>query len=142
MCTRKAIAARHLFTLRSQLMVLAAIALSTPLATSCRTSVNERTGNSFLRAAPNSVYPTRDGEWLAIGGNSQSIFRRLTALMGNPQLADDPRFATNQARVAHAAELDGIIASWTRSLDLEQANAALAAAGVPAGPVMSIAAIA
>jgi len=104
--------------------------------------VNERTGNRYLRAAPNSVYPTRDGAWLAIGGNSQSIFRRLTALMGQPGIADDPRFVTNQARAANSAALDALIETWTRTLDLETANAALAAAGVPAGPVMSIAAIA
>lgn len=104
--------------------------------------INQRTGNRYLRAAPNSVYPTREGEWLAIGGNSQSIFRRLMTLIGKPELADDPRFATNQARAANAPELDGIIAEWTRSLDLASANAALAEAGVPAGPVMSIAAIA
>jgi crotonobetainyl-CoA:carnitine CoA-transferase CaiB-like acyl-CoA transferase len=104
--------------------------------------VNERIGNRYLRAAPNSVYPTRDGEWLAIGGNSQSIFRRLCTLIGRPEIADDPRFATNQARAANAVELDAVIEAWTRALDLRTANAALADAGVPAGPVMSIAAIA
>ncbi|GAC1431047.1 MAG: CoA transferase [Candidatus Velthaea sp.] len=104
--------------------------------------VNARTGNRYLRAAPNSVYPTRDGEWLAIGGNSQSIFRRLVTLIGKPDIADDPRFATNQARAANAAELDGIIAAWTRTLDWQSANDALADAGVPAGPVLSIAGIA
>ncbi len=104
--------------------------------------INRRSGNRYLRAAPNSVYPTRDGEWLAIGGNSQSIFRRLCTLMGQPLLADDPRFATNQARAANVVALDAIIADWTRTLDIAGAAAALAEAGVPAGPVMSIAAIA
>jgi formyl-CoA transferase len=95
-----------------------------------------------MRAAPNSVYPTRDGEWLAIGGNSQSIFRRLVTLMGKPELADDPRFVTNQTRAANAKELDALIEAWTRTQDLQAVNAALAEAGVPAGPVMSIEAIA
>jgi crotonobetainyl-CoA:carnitine CoA-transferase CaiB-like acyl-CoA transferase len=104
--------------------------------------VNERTGNRYLRAAPNSVYPTRDGAWLAIGGNSQSIFRRLAVLIGKPELVDDPRFATNQARAANGPVLDAIVGEWTQTLELEAANAALATAGVPAGPVMSIAAIA
>jgi formyl-CoA transferase len=101
-----------------------------------------RKGNRYLRAAPNSVYPTRDGEWLAIAANGQSIFRRLTALMGRPELADDLRFNTNQARTANGTELDGVIEAWTRTLDLNAANEALAAASVPAGPVMSIAGIA
>jgi formyl-CoA transferase len=104
--------------------------------------INERTGNRYMRAAPNSVYPTRDGEWLAIGGNSQSIFRRLVTLMGKPELADDPRFVTNQTRAANAKELDALIEAWTRTQDLQAVNAALAEAGVPAGPVMSIEAIA
>ena len=55
MRTRNAIAARHLFALRSQLMVLAAIALSTPLATACRTSVNQPTGNIILNAPVTGV---------------------------------------------------------------------------------------
>jgi formyl-CoA transferase len=101
-----------------------------------------RTGNRYVRAAPNSVYPTRDGEWLAIGANGQAIFRRFAALIGRPELAEDPRFATNQARSANSVTLDGIIEGWTRSMDGAAANEALAAAGVPAGPVMSIAAIA
>jgi crotonobetainyl-CoA:carnitine CoA-transferase CaiB-like acyl-CoA transferase len=104
--------------------------------------VNRRTGNSYTRAVPNSIYPARDGEWLAIAGNSQSIFRRLTTLMGWPELADDPRFATNQARAANVAAIDEIIEAWTRTRDLRDLNDALAAAGVPAGPVMSIEAIA
>ena len=101
--------------------------------------VGRRTGNRYLRAAPNSVFPTRDGEWLAIAANGQGIFRRFTALMGRPELADDPRFATNQARTANGEELDRIIEAWTRTLDRQAANDALARAGVPAGPVMSIA---
>ncbi len=104
--------------------------------------VTVRTGNRYVRAAPNSVYPTRDGEWLAIGANGQAIFRRFATLIGRPELAGDPRFATNQARIANSAELDAIIENWTRSCDRGEANDALAAAGVPAGPVMSIADIA
>ena len=104
--------------------------------------INERTGNRYMRAAPNSVYPTRDREWIAIGGNSQSIFRRLVTLMEMPELADDPRFVTNQTRAANAIELDGLIETWTRTQNVRDLSAALAEAGVPAGPVMSIEAIA
>ena len=101
--------------------------------------VARRMGNRYLRAAPSGVYPTRDGHWLAIGGNSQGIFRRLTATMGKPDLADDPKFATNQARMLNIAELDEHIEQWTRTVDLPDAMKALAAAEVPAGPAMSIA---
>jgi formyl-CoA transferase len=103
--------------------------------------VARRTGNTLNSAAPSNVYPTRDGEWLAIGGNGQGIFRRLAGAMGSPELADDERFATNQARREHVALLDELIGAWTQGLDLADADAILAQAGVPAGPVMSIAQI-
>ena len=97
-----------------------------------------RTGNVLNSAAPSNVYPTRDGEWLAIGGNGQSIFRRLVTAMGRPELADEERFSTNQARRKNVAELDALIGAWTCTLDLHEADAIMAEAGVPAGPVMSV----
>jgi formyl-CoA transferase len=100
--------------------------------------VARRTGNVLNSAAPSNVYPTRDGEWLAIGGNGQSIFRRLVTAMGRPELADEERFSTNQARRKNVAELDAMIGAWTRTLDLHEADAIMAEAGVPAGPVMSV----
>jgi crotonobetainyl-CoA:carnitine CoA-transferase CaiB-like acyl-CoA transferase len=103
--------------------------------------VARRTGNTLNSAAPSNVYPTRDGEWLAIGGNGQGIFRRLVTAMGQPELADDARFASNQGRRRHVALLDELIGAWTKTLDLADADAILAQAGVPAGPVMSVAQI-
>jgi crotonobetainyl-CoA:carnitine CoA-transferase CaiB-like acyl-CoA transferase len=100
--------------------------------------IAKRMGNRYVRAAPSGVYPTRDGEWLAIGGNSQPIFRRLAAAMGRPEMADDPKFVTNQARTQNVVELDEAIETWTRTFDLAQALDVLAEAHVPAGPVMSV----
>lgn len=104
--------------------------------------VRERAGNSLQRAAPSSVYLSQDGHYLAIGGNGENVFRRLAEAMGKPELATDPRFHDNRARVAHIAELDEIIGAWVAELPLAEAQAALDEAGVPAGPVMSIADIA
>ena len=103
--------------------------------------VTRRSGNQLKSLAPSNVYPTRDGEWLAVGGNGQGIFRRLMAAIGRPELADDPRFATNQARREHVDELDRIIADWTQQVDAGTAEARLAEAGVPVGPVLSVAQI-
>ena len=103
--------------------------------------VARRAGNRLNSAAPSNVYPTRDGEWLAIGGNGQGIFRRLVTAMGQPELADDERFATNQGRRQHVELLDALIGAWTQTLDLADADAILAQACVPAGPVMSVAQI-
>lgn len=104
--------------------------------------VRERSGNTLLRAAPSNVYLTGDDKWLAIGGNGENVFRRFVRVMGQPELADDPRFTNNQARIANIVALDAIITAWTNSMPLDAARALLDAAGVPAGPVMSIADIA
>lgn len=104
--------------------------------------VRERAGNTFLRAAPSNVYQTGDGRWLAIGGNGENVFRRFAAAMGQPALAYDPRFHDNGARVANHEELDRIIGEWVAARTQAEAQAALDEAGVPAGPVMSIADIA
>jgi len=104
--------------------------------------VRERMGNSMLRAAPSNVYQTDDGHWLAIGGNGENVFRRLAQAMGRAALVEDERFRDNHARVAHHRELDEIVGSWVAALSLDEAQAILDEAGVPAGPVMSIADIA
>lgn len=104
--------------------------------------VRERAGNKLLRAAPSNVYRTGDGKWIAIGGNGENVFRRFTRAMGQPELATDPRFVDNRARIIHHDELDMIIGEWVASRALPEAQAALDEAGVPAGPVMSIADIA
>ena len=104
--------------------------------------VRERSGNKLLRAAPSNVYHTGDGKWIAIGGNGENVFRRFAAAMGMPDLVADKRFADNRARVANHDALDGIIGRWTEAQTLAELQRTLDAAGVPAGPVMSIADIA
>ena len=101
--------------------------------------VRERSGNAHNAVAPSNIYPTRDGRWIAIGANANSLFRRFAAAIGRPELADDPRFRGNRERTEHGAEIDEIVAQWTRAHDVADADAILAAAGVPAGPVNSIA---
>jgi len=101
--------------------------------------VAERSGNQYPRAAPSGTYPTLDGRWLSIGANSEAIFPRFARAIERPDLIDDERYATNQARLQHNDDLDVIIAAWTSAHLLDDAYAVLTSAGVPAGPVMSIA---
>ena len=101
--------------------------------------VRGRHGNRYLRAAPNNQYQAADGEWVVIAGNGDSIFRRLCGALGRPELADDPRYADNRARTQNAAELDAAIGEWVGSLPAAEVNARCVAAGVPVGPIMSIA---
>jgi crotonobetainyl-CoA:carnitine CoA-transferase CaiB-like acyl-CoA transferase len=100
--------------------------------------VRERTGNLLGGAAPTNMYPTGDDRWLAIGANGDGIFKRFTAAIGQPELADDPRFSTNQARRANVETLDALIAEWTRGRTLDEAMVVLDGADVPAGPVYSV----
>jgi crotonobetainyl-CoA:carnitine CoA-transferase CaiB-like acyl-CoA transferase len=92
----------------------------------------ERTGPTLPGIAPSNVYPTRDGEVL-IGANQDSVFRRLCALMDRPDLVTDPRFADHQARGRHMAEIDEVVAAWTRPQPSSALLARLHEAGVPAG---------
>jgi crotonobetainyl-CoA:carnitine CoA-transferase CaiB-like acyl-CoA transferase len=101
--------------------------------------VRERSGNSHNAVAPSNIYPTRDGKWIAIGANANSLFRRFVAAMGRPELADEPRYRGNRERTEHGAEIDALVADWTRTLDAADAARILADAGVPAGPVYSVA---
>jgi crotonobetainyl-CoA:carnitine CoA-transferase CaiB-like acyl-CoA transferase len=104
--------------------------------------VRQPAGAAIPTAAPTNTYPTADGRWICIGGNSDPIFRRLMAAIGRSELADDPRYASNRDRCAHAAELDAAIAAWTRTLPARDAETALEAADVPASRLYDIADIA
>ena len=94
--------------------------------------VRERTGPTLPGIAPSNVYPTQDGQIL-IGANQDSVFRRLTELMGRPELATDPRFADHQARGRNQAEIDDLVAEWTRSHPSTELLERLHGAGVPGG---------
>ncbi|MGH2516614.1 MAG: CaiB/BaiF CoA transferase family protein, partial [Ktedonobacterales bacterium] len=104
--------------------------------------VRERAGNKLLRAAPSNVYRTADGKWIAIGGNGENVFRRFCAAMDMSELVTDPRFKDNRARIANHDALDDTIGQWTGARSLAEIQRVLDGAGVPAGPVMSIADIA
>ena len=94
--------------------------------------VRERTGPTLPGIAPSNVYPTADGQIL-IGANQDSVFRRLCDLMGRPELATDPRFVDHQARGAHMAEIDGLVAEWTGAHASAELLERLHGVGVPAG---------
>jgi crotonobetainyl-CoA:carnitine CoA-transferase CaiB-like acyl-CoA transferase len=101
--------------------------------------VRERSGNILPGIAPSNVYPTRDGQYLVIGANQDRVFRRLCEVLGHPEVADDPRFASHEARGKHQEELDDLIAQWTRQWDQKALAERLHQAGIPAGPIYSIA---
>jgi len=92
----------------------------------------ERTGSKLPRIAPSNVYRCKDGEFL-IGANQDSVFARLCAAMGRPDLARDPRYATHVARGEHQDELDAIVEDWTSCRTIAEVEAAMIDHSVPAG---------
>jgi formyl-CoA transferase len=94
--------------------------------------VRERSGPILPRIAPSNVYPTRDGI-VMIGANQDTVFARLVAAMGMPELGSDARYVDHQARGAHQAELDAVIARWTATLGTRELLDLLDEHGVPSG---------
>lgn len=101
--------------------------------------VRERSGGALPGIAPSNTYPTRDGAYVVIAGNSNPIYKRLMGVIGRPDFADDPQFAHNDGRAAQAALIDGAIAGWTSRHTIDAVLAALEAAEVPAGRIYSAA---
>lgn len=96
--------------------------------------IRERTGSILPKIAPSNVYPTSDGSVL-IGGNQDSVWKRMAEMMGQPELGDDPRYATHMARGENQTELDERINQWTRTLTSEQVLDLCEKHGVPAGNI-------
>lgn len=101
--------------------------------------VRQPSGTGLAKIAPSNIYPARDGTYVVIAANVDAMFRRLTQAMGQPHLADDPRFATHIARGENAELLDAMIATWSASLDVADLTARLEQFGVVFGPINSIA---
>ncbi|OFE15817.1 formyl-CoA transferase [Humibacillus sp. DSM 29435] len=95
----------------------------------------ERTGTTLPNVSPSNVYPTADGEMVLIAANQDTVFRRLAEVMGEPELADDPRYATHSARGESMEELDGRIARWSSTVPADQLLERLHGGGVPAGRI-------
>ncbi|KAA0596028.1 crotonobetainyl-CoA:carnitine CoA-transferase CaiB-like acyl-CoA transferase [Azospirillum lipoferum] len=101
--------------------------------------VRERSGGSLPGISPSNTYPTRDGGYVVIAGNSDPIFKRLMQVIERPDLRDDPALAHNDGRVAHNELLDHAIAAWTRTQSMDEVLRQLDAAEVPAGRIYSVA---
>ncbi len=97
-----------------------------------------RAGNDHPWMAPHDVFPCRgEDAWVAIAVEDDTQWRALCRVIGRPELADDPRYAEAAARHAHRQELKPLIAAWTQERTHYEVQAALQAAGVPAGAVLN-----
>ncbi len=95
------------------------------------------TGSAHLLTAPYQAYQAADG-WINIGGANQANWERIADVLGHPEWREDPRFATNSARMANrealAATMDAVLVTRTKAEWMD----AFDAVGVPAGPVHTI----
>lgn len=101
--------------------------------------IRERSGSKLDGIVPTNTYGCRDGKYIIIGANGDSIFKRLMLAIGRKDMAEDPKYAHNNDRVAHEPVIDAAIESWTSQHTFEEVLAALEKAEVPAGPIYSIA---
>jgi formyl-CoA transferase len=97
--------------------------------------IRERTGSYLPKIAPSNVYPTRDDVWLVIGANQDSVWARMAAAMGRPELAKDERYATHGARGINQIELDALISDWTKGFEVAELEALLHEHGIPNGKI-------
>jgi crotonobetainyl-CoA:carnitine CoA-transferase CaiB-like acyl-CoA transferase len=96
------------------------------------------TGSAHILSAPYQAFRAADG-WLTIGGANQSNWERLVRVLDAPELLQDPRFASNVERMKHLEALTESLSAKLRAWKVKDLTAALDAAGVPCGPINSIA---
>ncbi|MDQ6796379.1 MAG: CoA transferase [Chloroflexota bacterium] len=96
-----------------------------------------RRGNSHPNIVPYETFDTADGA-IAVAVGTERQWRRLCDVVGQPALADDPRFATNGARVEHRAELRPLLVAAFAKRPSNDWLVALDAADVPCGPINDV----
>ncbi|WP_425407899.1 CaiB/BaiF CoA transferase family protein [Hyphococcus sp.] len=120
------------------LLGTALAAMNSHLAEQAVTQINRAgTGNRVQTSGPSDVFATKDGHIL-VHTVGDGLFKRWTAMVERPELVDDPRLQGDQARGDARDELCAIMADWCKTRTTEDALAALAAAGVPSGPVLTM----
>jgi crotonobetainyl-CoA:carnitine CoA-transferase CaiB-like acyl-CoA transferase len=95
-----------------------------------------RDGNRVMTAAPHDAFPARgEDHWVAIAAEDEAQWQALCRVVGRPELARDPRFASLADRKANEGALTEIVSNWTRHRDKHEIAALLQNAGVAAAPV-------
>lgn len=100
--------------------------------------VREPSGTTVTGIVPTNTYRCSDGKYVVIGGNGDSIFKRLMTGIGHPDLAEDIRLHNNAGRVEHESEIDQIIGGWCSVRSVADVLAVMEAQRVPAGPIYNV----
>lgn len=100
--------------------------------------IREPSGTTVTGIVPTNTYRCKNGKYVVIGGNGDSIFQRLMTVAGHPEMANDPRMANNAGRVEHELEIDNALAAWCMSKDADDILLLLEQARVPGGPIYNV----
>jgi crotonobetainyl-CoA:carnitine CoA-transferase CaiB-like acyl-CoA transferase len=101
--------------------------------------VREPSGTTVTGIVPTNTYHCDDGKYVVIGGNGDSIFKRLMTVAGRSDMAADPELADNSGRVRHEAEIDKALGLWCGQHSSTHVINVLEEARVPVGPIYSVA---
>jgi crotonobetainyl-CoA:carnitine CoA-transferase CaiB-like acyl-CoA transferase len=100
--------------------------------------VQPRLGNRTANNAPRNTYRTKDGTWLAVSSSAQSVAERVMRLVGHPELAEQPWFASGTGRAAHADEIDKVVGDWIGRHERDEVVAAFESAQAAVAPVYDV----
>lgn len=101
--------------------------------------VRERTGNRLRNAAPLDNWETADGQYISIAAPGDQLFPRLARAIGQPELVDDPRFATLPQRAKNADAINDIVAQWCKRHDAAEIERIMLEQDVPVARALNIA---
>lgn len=102
-------------------------------------AIRQASGTTITGIVPTNTYRTKDAKFVVLGGNGDSIFKRLMKVVGREDLANDPQLAVNSGRVLREQELDEVLASWCAKNNRDDILQVMAEASVPAGPIYNVA---
>lgn len=100
--------------------------------------IREPSGTTVTGIVPTNTYQCDDGKYVVIGGNGDSIYKRLMTVAGRSDLAENPAMADNAGRVTHEDEIDQALAQWCGVHSSVYIIGVLEEAGVPVGPIYSV----
>ncbi|MGH2812797.1 MAG: CaiB/BaiF CoA transferase family protein [Actinomycetota bacterium] len=101
--------------------------------------VQERIGNRSENNAPRNTYQTKDGKWVALSTSADRIAERVMALVGHPEVADEPWFRSGRGRAQHGDLLDRYVSAWIADRTRDEVLEAFEAAEAPIAPVYDVA---
>ena len=100
--------------------------------------VREPSGTTLTGIVPTNTYKCGNGKYIIIGGNTDSIFKRLMIAAGHPEMASNPDMATNDGRVKNERIIDEALSQWCLTKSSQQILEILEQSRVPSGPIYNV----